>query len=198
MARITLDNNSGHVMILEYRKHMNGKNVYRNLPSARDTRTLLLHRSLVTPNQQLKQSFQTFAALPADETRHLTSLTQPVLKDDLSDGSDSSGLIAKELFKSLIFLVVSLDDAVIDSWRQATRHGRIDFAEVCCTSDSLLTGAMTSHGGRAVQYSHWRNRSHHKSWHRNLKGDLFEKRPRVVWMTLLCTKPRTQQSRSIS
>ena len=62
---------------------------------------------------------------------------------------------AKELFKSLIFSVVRLDDPVIDSWRKATRHDRIDFAEVCCTSDSLLTGTVTSHGGRVVQYSHW-------------------------------------------
>ena len=50
---------------------------------------------------------------------------------------------------------MSLDDAVIDAWVQATRCGRVDFAEVCCTSNSLLSGAVTLHGGRAVQYSHW-------------------------------------------
>ena len=50
---------------------------------------------------------------------------------------------------------MSLDDAVIDPWKQATRCGRFDFVEVCCTSDSLLSGAVTSIGGRAVQYSHW-------------------------------------------
>ena len=33
---------------------------------------------------------------------------------------------------------------------QATRHGRVDVAEVCCTSDSLLSGAVTSIGERAV------------------------------------------------
>ena len=81
---------------------MNEKDVYRNLPSARDFRTLLLHCSPVTPNQQLKQSFQTFAAPPADETRQLTSQTQTVLQDELSDGSGRSGAIANELFKSLI------------------------------------------------------------------------------------------------
>ena len=43
---------------------MNEKDLHRNLQSVRDIRTLLLHCSPVTPNQQLKQSFQTFAALP--------------------------------------------------------------------------------------------------------------------------------------
>ena len=72
---------------------------------------------------------------------------------------------------------MSLDDAVIDPWMQATRYGGVDFAEVCCTSDSLLSGAFTSIGGRAVQYSHW------KAGPDNLKEDLLEKKPRVVWMT---------------
>ena len=64
-------------------------------------------------------------------------------------------MIAKDLFKSLILSAVSLDDAVVDPWMKATRYGRVDFAEVCCTSDSLLSEAVTPHGGRTVQYSHW-------------------------------------------
>ena len=79
---------TGNVMRVEYTKHMNVKDLYRNLPTFRDIRTLLLHCSLVTPTQQLKQSFQTFAALLADETRQLTSQTHAVLQDELSDGSD--------------------------------------------------------------------------------------------------------------
>ena len=43
------------------------------------------------------------------------------------DGSDHSGVIAKELFKSLILPAVSLDDAVIDPWMQATRYSRVGF-----------------------------------------------------------------------
>ena len=50
---------------------------------------------------------------------------------------------------------MSLDDAVVDPWMKATRYGRVDFAEVCCTFDSLLSGAVTSLGGHVVQYSHW-------------------------------------------
>ena len=62
-------------------------------------------------------------------------------------------MIAKESFKSLISSAVSLDDAVVDPWMKATRHGRVDFAEVCCTSDSLLSGAVMSLGGHAMPYS---------------------------------------------
>ena len=158
-------------MSLEHTKHTNEKDLHRNLPSVRDIRTLLLHCSLVTPNQQLKHSFQMFAAPP---------------------GSDRSGVIAKDLFKSLILSAVSLGD--IGSWMQATRFGRVDFAEVCRTSDSLLSGAVTSIGGCVVQHSHWNGFDlTTKADTEELKEDLPEKRPRVVCMTP-CTTKRTQQS----
>ena len=48
---------------------------------------------------------------------------------------------------------MSLDDAFIDPWMQAICCGRVDFPEICCTSDSVLSGAVTSTGGGAVQYS---------------------------------------------
>ena len=170
--------------------HMNEKDLYGSLPSVCDIRTLLLHCSPVTPNQQWKQSFRTFVAPPADETRQLTSQTQTVLQDELSEGSDRSGVIATELFKSLISSAVSLDDAVIDPWMQATRYGR---------SDSWLSGAVTSVGGRAAQYSHWSGFDlTTKARTDKLKQDLLEKRPRVVWMTPPCTTQRTQQSQSRS
>ena len=96
-ARITIDDKTGHIKSLEYtKKQERERDVHRNLPSTRDIRALLLHCSPVTPKQQLKQSFQTFATPAADETRHLTSQNQPVLQDDLSDGSDRSGVISKE------------------------------------------------------------------------------------------------------
>ena len=83
------------------------------------------------------------------------SQIESVVQNELSVGSQRSGVIAKELFKSLILSAVSLDDTVVDPWMQATRHGRVDFADVRCTSDSLLSGAVTSIGGRAAQHSHW-------------------------------------------
>ena len=88
--------------------------MYWNLPSVGDSRTLLLHCSPATPNQQLKQSFHTFAALPIDETRQLTSQIQTAVQDELSVGSGRPRVTAKDLFKFLIFSAVSLDDAVVD------------------------------------------------------------------------------------
>ena len=90
---------------------------------------------------------------------------------------------------------MSLDDAVIDPWMQATRYGRVDFAEIFCTSDSLLIEAVTANGGRAVQYSHWNGFDlTTKAGTDRLKEDLLGNKPRVVWMILPCTTQRTQQS----
>ena len=58
---------------------------------------------------------------------------------------------------------------------------------------------MTSLGGRAVQYSHWNGFDlTTKDGTDKLKEDLLEKKPRIVWMTPLCTTQRTQQSQSRS
>ena len=85
---------------------------------------MLLHFSLVTPNQQLKQPFQTFAALPVDETTQQTSQIQTSVQDELSVDSDRAGVISKDLFKSLILSAVSLDDAV----------GSLDDGDSLCSS----------------------------------------------------------------
>ena len=91
-----------------------------------------------------------------------------------------------------------LDDAVIDPWMLASRCGRVDFAEVCCTSDSLLSGAVMSHGGRAVQYSHWNGFDlTTRAGTEKLKGARRD-RELCVWMTPPCTTQRTQQSQSRS
>ena len=118
---------------------------------------------------------------------------QTVVQNELSVGSDRSGAIAKDFYKSLILSAVSLDDAVIDPWMQATCCGRVDFAEVCCTFDSLLSGAVTSIDGRAVQYSHWNGCDlTTKAGTDKLKEDLLEKKPRVAWMTPPHTTQHTQ------
>ena len=89
---------------------------------------------------------------------------------------------------------------VVDPWMKATRYGRVDFAEVCCTSDSSPSGAVTSLGVRAVQYSHWNGFDlTTKAGTDNLKEDLLEKKPRVVWMSPpSTTQRRSQQSQSRS
>ena len=89
-------------MCLEYTKHMTEKDLHQNLPSVRDIRTVLLHFSPVTPNQQLKQSFQTFAALPVDETTQQTSQIQTAVHDELSVGSERPGVIAKVMVESIL------------------------------------------------------------------------------------------------
>ena len=76
MARITIDDKTGQIMSLEYTKLMNEKDVHRKLPSFRDIRYVLLHCSLVTPYQQVKQSFQTLAALPVDVASQQTPQSQ--------------------------------------------------------------------------------------------------------------------------
>ena len=81
VARVTIDDKTGHIMNLEYSKHMTEKDLHRNLPSVRDIRTLLLDCSPVTPNQQLKQSFQTFAALSVGETTQQTSQIQTTVQN---------------------------------------------------------------------------------------------------------------------
>ena len=97
------------------------------------------------------------------------------MQNEVSVGSERPGVVAKDLFKSLILPAVRLHDAVIDPWMQATRYGRVDFADVCCTSDSLLSGAVTSIGGHGFHLTT-------KAGKDKLKEDLLEKKPRVVWM----------------
>ena len=47
VARITIDDETGHIMSLEYTKHTTEKDLHRNLPSVRDIRTVLLHFLIV-------------------------------------------------------------------------------------------------------------------------------------------------------
>ena len=100
LARITVDENTGHVMSLEYtKKRMNEKDKCRNLPFVPDIRALFHQWSLAMQIQQLKQLFQTFAAPPVDETKHLTSQFQTVLTDELSEGYNRSIAIAKRMIQ---------------------------------------------------------------------------------------------------
>ena len=65
--------------------------------------------------------------------------------------------------------------------------------------DTLLSGAMMSIGGRAMQYSHWNGFDlTTKAGTDKLKKDLLEKNPRDVWITPPCTTQRTQQSQPIT
>ena len=87
LARITVDDKTDHVVSLEYTKRMNEKDMHQTVPSVRDSRTLHLHRSPVTQNQQLEQSFQTFAALPRDERDHTLLRSFPATPARVFTGS---------------------------------------------------------------------------------------------------------------
>ena len=101
-------------------------------------------------------------------TSQQTPQSQTAVHGEISVGSDGPGAIAKELFKSLISSAVSLDDAVIDPWMQATRYGRVDFAEIFCTSDSLLTEASEWWTCGTIQSLEW-IRSHHEGRNRQIE-----------------------------
>ena len=96
----------------------------------------------------------------------MTLQIHTVLWDELSDGSDRSRVIAKELFNPPFSSAVSLDDAVIDFWMQATRYRRVDFAEVCCTfcQSTVWITDVAWWTCRAVQSPEW-SRSHHEGRH---------------------------------
>ena len=51
VARITIDDEIGYNMGLEYTKHMTEKDLHRNLPSVRDIRTVSFHFSPETRKQ---------------------------------------------------------------------------------------------------------------------------------------------------
>ena len=93
---------TGHTTSLDWSttKHTIGKDVHECLPKLVDIQTILRHRSLVIPTQQLKQSFHYFAPYGT----HQSPQSKP---DDIcgtSEGSvRSGGLIGHELRNSHVF-----------------------------------------------------------------------------------------------
>ena len=141
---------------------MTEKDLHRNSPSVRDNRTVLLHFSPVTPNQQLKQSFQTFAALPVDEITQQTSQLQTAVQDELSVGSDRPGVIAKDFFQ--VPHLVSCDscdpeNSSLRSWMTKTRFACTDRVGVIFT---LLETALWEHA--RIQVHAGKTKAWEPSW----------------------------------
>ena len=67
---------------------------------------------------------------------------------------NGSGLAGKVL-SALMMSAQALAGAAHESWTKTVRYNRLDFAEVCCTADSQLSGEVLSRGGTAQRYSHW-------------------------------------------
>ena len=141
--------------------------------SVRAIRTVLLHCSPVTPNRQLKQSFQTLAALPVDMT-----------SADATKSNSSTGRIRERSGQIPHFISCG-------SWWCSDRS--LDASDSLWSSrfcwDLLylwqpVSRAITAIGRRAVLYSNWNEFDlTRKAGTDKLKEDLPDKKPRVVWMT---------------
>ena len=67
------------------------------------------------------------------------------IDDALDDSDDENGASTQERTDVLSALMLSagtIADAAQQSWTNAVRHGRVDLAEVCCTTDSQLAGEV--------------------------------------------------------
>ena len=81
----------------------------------------------------------------------------------------------------------ALAGAAHQTWTQAVRYNRLDFAEVCCTADSQLAGEVISRGGSADRYSHWNGFDlTTRKGAEALKAGLDNTRPRWVWFSPPC------------
>ena len=59
------------------------------------------------------------------------------------------------LLTALVAATATLGDISEKAWATAERHGRLDFAEVCCVADSRLASAVERAGGQVARYSNW-------------------------------------------
>ena len=167
VARITIDDDTGHIMSLEYTKHMTEKDLHRNLPSVRDIRTVLLHFSPVTPTSNWNSCSK--RSLHCTETTQQTSQIkrQSWLR---TSRSDCGRLCSSPSFCQLWVLMMQRS---ILGWR------RLVMIELLRSAVPLTVCWVEQRRRRA------------------LKEDLLEKKPRVVWMTPPWTSQRKQQSQSI-
>ena len=81
----------------------------------------------------------------------------------------------------------ALAGAAHQTWTKTIRHNRLDFAEVCCTADSQLSGEVISRGGSADRYSNWNGFDlTTRKGADALRNGLDETRPRWVWISPPC------------
>ena len=97
-----------------------------------------------------------------------------------------SGLAGK-VISALMMSANAIVGAAHQTWTNAIRHNRVDFAEVCCTADSQLSGEVISRGGSADRYSNWNgfDLTTSKGTDSLLRA-LQETKPRWVWISPPC------------
>ena len=92
--------------------------------------------------------------------------------------------VAGKVISAVWLSASSLAGAAHHTWTSVVRYNRVDFAEVCCTADSQLSGEIITKGGAAGRYSHWNgfDLTTHKGA-TSLRARLEETQPRWVWFS---------------
>ena len=99
----------------------------------------------------------------------------------------TSGL-PRAALRLLQIALLSVGAGEAKAFGAAVRWGRADLAEVCCTSDSVLSGEVERLGGRTLRYSHWNgfDLSTNKGYEA-CAASLRAERPRYTWFAPPCT-----------
>ena len=121
--------------------------------------------------------------LEEEENQDSTNQGQKGGIDRRKKGSGLAGRIISALMMS----ANALAGAAHQTWTQTVRHNRLDFAEICCTADSQLSGEVISRGGTADRYSHWNG--FYLTTRKGadaLRDGLDATRPRWVWFSPAC------------
>ncbi len=53
----------------------------------------------------------------------------------------------------MVAAATGIDANIASDFQMATHHGRLDLAEICCTSDSVIAAKVKDQGGEAKRYS---------------------------------------------
>ena len=99
----------------------------------------------------------------------------------------AAGNLPRVAFKLLQMALLSLGVGEAKAFGAAVRWGRADLAEVCCCSDSVLSGEVERLGGRTLRYSHWNgfDLSTDKGYEA-CAASLRAERPRLTWFAPPC------------
>ena len=100
----------------------------------------------------------------------------------------AAGSLPRAAMRLLQLALLSLGAGEAKAFGAAVRWGRADLAEVCCCSDSVLSGEVERLGGRTLRYSHWNgfDLSTGKGYEA-CAASLRTERPRWTWFATPCT-----------
>ena len=98
------------------------------------------------------------------------------------------GSLPRAAMRLLQLSLLSLGTGEAKAFGAAVRWGRADLAEVCCSSDSVLSNEVERLGGRTLRYSHWNgfDLSTEKGYEA-CAASLRAERPRWTWFAPPCT-----------